>query len=131
MVAARSNLEPITSTISKRRLNFFDVPLALDRTVGNQSLQVYASLRSAILDGRLVAGSRLPSSRSLADQLSVRRNAIVGAYEHLLSDGLVEARIGDGTYVTSRLPTRADQITVAPFVVAAHRRGAFALGQTY
>ena len=55
----------------------------------------------------------------------------MGAYEHLLSDGLVETRIGDGTYVASRLPTRADQITVAPFVVAANRRGAFALGQTY
>jgi DNA-binding transcriptional MocR family regulator len=105
--------------------------LGLDRTVGNQSLQVHASLRSAILDGRLVAGLRLPSSRSLADQLSVRRNAIVGAYEHLLSDGLVETRVGDGTYVASRLPTRADQITVAPFVVAANQRGAFALGQTH
>jgi GntR family transcriptional regulator/MocR family aminotransferase len=131
MVAARSNWERITSTTSKRRHHVLDVPLGLDRTIGNQSLQVHASLRSAILDGRLVAGLRLPSSRSLADQLSVRRNAIVGAYEHLLSDGLVEARIGDGTYVASRLPTRVDQITVAPFVVAANRRGAFALGQTH
>lgn len=131
MVAARSNWEPITSTTSKRRHHVLDVPLGLDRTVGNQSLQVHASLRSAILDGRLVAGLRLPSSRSLADQLSVRRNAIVGAYEHLLSDGLVETRVGDGTYVASRLPTRADQITVAPFVVAANQRGAFALGQTH
>jgi GntR family transcriptional regulator/MocR family aminotransferase len=131
MVAARSNLEPITPTTSKRRRNVLDVPLGLDRTIGNQSLQVHASLRSAILDGRLAAGLRLPSSRSLADQLSVRRNAIVGAYEHLLSDGLVDARIGDGTYVASRLPTRVDQITVAPFVAAPNPRGAFALGQTY
>ena len=131
MVAARSNWEPITSTTSKSRLNVLDVPLGLDRTVGNQSLQVHASLRNAIIDGRLVAGLRLPSSRNLADQLGIRRNAIVGAYEHLLSDGLVKTRIGDGTYVASRLPTRADQITVAPFVVAANRCGAFALGQTY
>lgn len=131
MVAARSNWEPNTSTNSKQRLNVLDVPLGLDRTIGNQSLQVHASLRSAILDGRLVAGLRLPSSRNLANQLSVRRNAVVGAYEHLLSDGLVETRIGDGTYVASRLPTRAEQIIVAPFVVAANRRSAFALGQTY
>jgi GntR family transcriptional regulator / MocR family aminotransferase len=89
MVAARSNLEPITSTTLKRRNKALDVPLGLDRTIGNQSLQVHASLRGAILDGRLAAGLRLPSSRSLADQLSVRRNAIVGAYELLLSDGLV------------------------------------------
>ena len=124
-------MEPITSTTSRRRHSVLDVPLGLDRTIGNQSLQVHASLRSAILDGRLVAGLRLPSSRNLADQLGVRRNAIVGAYEHLLSDGLVETRIGDGTYIASRLPTRADPVTVAPFVVAANRRGAFALGQTY
>jgi GntR family transcriptional regulator / MocR family aminotransferase len=131
MVAARSNLEPITSTTLKRRNKALDVPLGLDRTIGNQSLQVHASLRGAILDGRLAAGLRLPSSRSLADQLSVRRNAIVGAYELLLSDGLVEARIGDGTYVASLLPTRANQNTPAPFVVPANPRGAFALGQTY
>jgi GntR family transcriptional regulator/MocR family aminotransferase len=131
MVAARSNSEAITPTTSKRRHDVLDVPLRLDRTIGNQSLQVHASLRSAILDGRLVAGLRLPSSRSLADQLSVRRNAIVGAYEHLLSDGLVEARVGDGTYVASIVPTRVNQIRAAPFVVPAIRRGAFALGQTY
>jgi GntR family transcriptional regulator/MocR family aminotransferase len=107
------------------------MPLQLDRSQGNQSRQVHASLRAAILDGRLVAGLRLPSSRYLADQLGVRRNAIVGAYEHLLSDGLLEARIGAGTYVASRLPPRLDPTVAAPFAVAPYRRAAFALGQTY
>ena len=35
----------------------------------------------------------------LAEQLGVRRNAVVAAYEQLLSDGLAEARHGAGTYV--------------------------------
>ena len=131
MLVSRSNSEPITSTIFKRRNKVLDIPLRLDRTIGNQSLQVHASLRSAILDGRLIAGLRLPASRSLADQLRVRRNAIVSAYEHLLSDGLVEARIGDGTYVASHLPTRVDHVAVAPIVIPANPGRAFALGQTY
>ncbi len=105
--------------------------MQLDRRLGSQPLQVHASLRAAILDGRLIAGLRLPSSRYLAEQLGVRRNAIVGAYEHLLSDGLLEARVGDGTYVASRLPPRLDRTVAAPFAVAPYRRGAFALGQTH
>ena len=121
----------VSPTTLGRRNHVLDIPLELDRTVGTQSLQVHASMRSAILAGRLIAGTRLPSSRALAAQLGVRRNAIVGAYEHLLSDGLVEARVGAGTYVASRLPNRTGQVEVAPFVVAASRRGAFALGQTY
>jgi GntR family transcriptional regulator/MocR family aminotransferase len=107
------------------------MPLQLDRSLGSQPLQVHASLRAAILDGRLAAGLRLPSSRYLAEQLGVRRNAIVGAYEHLLSDGLLEAHVGDGTYVASRLPPRLDRTVAAPFALAPYRRGAFALGQTH
>src|SRR5580698_10303278 len=83
MVGGRSTLEAITPTTLQRRRGALDVPLNLDRAHGNRSLQVHASLRAAILDGRLVAGLRLPSSRDLAAQLAVRRNAIVGAYEHL------------------------------------------------
>ena len=107
------------------------MPVQLDRSLGSQPLQVHASLRAAILDGRLIAGLRLPSSRYLADQLGVRRNAIVGAYEHLLSDGLLEARVGDGTYVASQLPPRLDRTVEAPFALAPYRCGAFALGQTH
>ena len=74
-----------------------DVPLRLDEAGGSQSSRVHAGLRAAVLDGRLAAGLRLPSSRALAEQLGVRRNAVVVAYELLLSDGLAEARVGDGT----------------------------------
>ncbi|MDP9375531.1 MAG: GntR family transcriptional regulator, partial [Chloroflexota bacterium] len=36
--------------------------------------QVYDGLRGAILAGRLVAGTRLPSTRALATELRVSRN---------------------------------------------------------
>ena len=83
-----------------------DLPLRLDRAAGNQALQVYGGLRGAILDGRLAAGLRLPSTRALAQQFGVKRNAVVIAYEHLQSDGLADARTGSGTFVAA-LPAPA------------------------
>jgi GntR family transcriptional regulator / MocR family aminotransferase len=130
MVGERSTLEANTPTTFKQGRGALDVPLHLDHAHGNLSLQVHASLRSAILNGRLVAGLRLPSSRDLASQLGVRRNTIVGAYEHLLSDGLIEARIGDGTYIAARLPPRPDRTAAALVAAAPPRRGIFALGHT-
>ena len=47
--------------------------------------QVYAAVRRAILDGVLVPGARLPSSRALADDLSVSRTTTLQAYEQLLA----------------------------------------------
>jgi GntR family transcriptional regulator/MocR family aminotransferase len=131
MVGGRSTLEAITPTTLQRRRSALDVPLNLDRAHGNRSLQVHASLRAAILDGRLVAGLRLPSSRDLAAQLAVRRNAIVGAYEHLHSDGLIEARIGDGTYVAAHLPPRPGRSAAAPVAGTQAPGGIFALGHTH
>src|SRR5258708_21814119 len=74
---------------------------------------------------------KLPSSRALAEQLGVRRNAIVAAYEHLFSDGLIEARHGAGTYVAAQLPARPAATPAAPFRIAQPRRRAFALGHTF
>src|ERR1700761_9056376 len=123
----------ILPTTSRRRQALLDLPLRFDTARGNQSLQVHASLRSAILEGRLTAGLRLPSSRDLAKQFRVRRNVVVAAYEHLLSDGLVEARIGAGTYVAAKLPARAQPAKPVSSASAAGpgARGPFALGRTY
>ncbi len=111
-----------------------DVPLQLDRAAGSQALQVYAGLRGAVLDGRLAAGLRLPSTRALADQLRVKRNAVVIAYEHLQSDGLAEARTGSGTFVAA-LPAPARRAkpaqTEVPARIARLPSKPFALGKTY
>ncbi len=120
-------------TTSKRREAALDVPLRLDRSQGNQALQVYAGLRSAILEGRLASGLLLPSTRALADQLRVKRNAVVIAYEHLQSDGLADARIGSGTFVAS-LPVPARRVKSARIVPETAKplpSRAFALGKTY
>jgi GntR family transcriptional regulator/MocR family aminotransferase len=125
---------PISTTTLKRRQTLLDLPLRLDPARGSQPLQVHASLRGAILEGRLTAGLRLPSSRDLARQLRVRRNVVVAAYEHLLSDGLVEARVGAGTYVAAELPSRArpaKAVLLSATVDGPGPRGPFALGRTY
>jgi len=108
-----------------------DLPIALDSSIRNQSARVHAALRSAIVEGRLQAGLQLPSSRSLAEQLGVRRNAIVAAYEHLASDGLLEARHGAGTYVAKDLPMPVGEASPVELSFAPPRRRAFALGHTF
>ena len=107
-----------------------DLPVQLDPSIRNQSRQVHAALRSAIVDGLLLPGLKLPSSRALAEQLKVRRNTIVAAYEHLLSDGLIEARHGAGTYVAANLPSLPSVSPAAATHLEPIQHSAFALGHT-
>lgn len=62
--------------------------------------QVYAQLRRAIEQGSLRAGTRLPPSREHASSLGVSRNTVLWAVQRLQAEGYVEARVGDGTYVS-------------------------------
>jgi GntR family transcriptional regulator/MocR family aminotransferase len=64
------------------------------------SRQIYAQVRSAVLSGTLRAGTRVPSSRAMALQLSVARASVVSAYEQLLAEGYVESRHGSGTFIS-------------------------------
>ncbi|MCS7234545.1 MAG: PLP-dependent aminotransferase family protein, partial [Armatimonadota bacterium] len=61
-------------------------------------------LRSTILEGRLRAGTRLPSTRALAASLGCSRTLVTRAYEELAAEGFVEARRGSGTYVCADFP---------------------------
>jgi len=61
--------------------------------------QLYDQLRQAILEQRLPAGTRLPSTRTLARTLGVSRNTVLNAYEALIADALLVARKGSGTHV--------------------------------
>jgi DNA-binding GntR family transcriptional regulator len=63
--------------------------------------QVYDQVRQAILDEKLPAGARLPSTRALARALGVSRNTVLNAYEALVADALLAARRGSGTHVSS------------------------------
>lgn len=67
--------------------------------------QIYAGYREAIVDGRLRAGERIPSTRALAAELGVSRQPVLEAFEQLLAEGYCEGRHGSGTYVASELPS--------------------------
>jgi len=66
--------------------------------------RLYNALRAAMLEGRLPAGARLPSTRALAAQLGVARGTVVAVFEQLTSEGYVTGRVGSGTAVAPRLP---------------------------
>ncbi len=66
--------------------------------------QVYDSVRRAILEGRLPARERLPSTRSLAMELGVSRRTVLLAYDQLLAEGYIVGKVGSGTFVAPELP---------------------------
>jgi GntR family transcriptional regulator / MocR family aminotransferase len=63
---------------------------------------VYAQLRAAILDGRLVPESKLPGERQSALFFGVSRNTVARVYTRLAIEGLVRSRQGSGTYVAPK-----------------------------
>jgi GntR family transcriptional regulator / MocR family aminotransferase len=65
---------------------------------------LYGQIRSAILQGRLSAGAKLPATRQAVAVFKVSRNTLAKAYELLLREGLVQARRGSGTYVIEPTP---------------------------
>jgi DNA-binding transcriptional regulator YhcF (GntR family) len=64
------------------------------------SLQIVGQLQEAIETDRLVRGTGLPSTGSLARTLGVSRNTVLTAYEELVSRGLLRSRRGAGMYVS-------------------------------
>ena len=66
--------------------------------------QLYDRLRVAILSGNLRPGSKLPSTRGMAQELGLARNTVMTAYGQLLAEGYLEGELGSGTYVCKALP---------------------------
>ncbi len=64
--------------------------------------QLYEALRRAILEGKLIAGHRLPPSRELAQGLQLSRNTVVAALNQLNVEGLLTSHVGRGTFVSDR-----------------------------
>jgi GntR family transcriptional regulator/MocR family aminotransferase len=87
-----------------REATSFPLSLPAPPSTGGLYRWLYEELRSAILDGRLRPGARLPASRDLAAAYGLARATIVTAFDQLKSEGYVEGRSGSGTYVSQVLP---------------------------
>lgn len=87
------------------------------RIVGRHDLagQVYRQLRTSIDEGRLVDGTRLPSTRDLAAQLCVSRKTTLEAFDRLIAEGYLVTRRGEGTYVQA---SRQAAVATPPPILA-------------
>src|SRR5579862_4162325 len=100
------------------------LPLSLHAPAAGTSLYrwLYEEMRSAILEGRLQPGARLPATRDLAESYGLSRPTIVTAFEQLKSEGYVEGRVGSGTYVSRVLPEQLLHAAKAAQVKSLPRR---------
>jgi len=69
--------------------------------------RIAEDLRVKIASGTLASGAQLPTELELSDAYAASRNTIRDAIRRLISQGLVETRQGQGTFVTR---------TIDPFV---------------
>ncbi|MEW7312015.1 PLP-dependent aminotransferase family protein [Buttiauxella gaviniae] len=82
--------------------------------------QIARQLKQAISDGELAAGSRLPSSRTMALELGVARATVENAYGELVAQGWLDRRGQAGTFISPSATTGANN----PASVASHPQGA-------
>ncbi len=66
-------------------------------------VQLVEGVRHALTVGTLRPGERLPTVRTLAEELVVAPNTVVKAYNELQRAGLIESRPGVGTVVAVNL----------------------------
>jgi GntR family transcriptional regulator/MocR family aminotransferase len=95
-------------------------PVLLDRAGGVPlTAQLSGQLRQAVLDGRIGAGDRLPSTRALALSLGVSRTVVTDAYAQLYAEGWLQGRHGSGTFVAAGAAGAADAVGGALGVASA------------
>jgi GntR family transcriptional regulator / MocR family aminotransferase len=99
---------------------------ALSRGRAALHRQIYDHFRTAIANGQLRPGDRLPSVRGLAQQLTVARGTVDTAYAMLAGEGYIVARRALGTAVSPALPSpakgNAGERRIAPALQGETRR---------
>ncbi|GGS13696.1 MULTISPECIES: MocR-like transcription factor YczR [Streptomyces] len=79
---------------------------------GPAYLALAKAFRALITDGRLPAGTRIPSERVLAAQCRIGRNTVTAAYSLLRTEGYLEGHRGAGTFTA--LPPGHQRVRTAP-----------------
>ncbi|WP_217558362.1 PLP-dependent aminotransferase family protein [Paenibacillus sp. GbtcB18] len=90
----------------------------------HKNTALYRALRESIVEGRLESGSKLPSSRELAEIYGISRGLVTQVYEMLMSEGYVEGKPGKGTFVAYRSDQAAgtDSSSEEPLLMSAWGR---------
>jgi GntR family transcriptional regulator len=76
--------------------------------------QIAEDLRTQIESGTLAPGAQLPTELELRDRYASSRNTIRDAIKRLTSQGLVETRPGQGTFVTRMIDPFVTTLTGDP-----------------
>ncbi len=63
-------------------------------------LQVINSIKTDIINGRIICGQKLPSSRDLAVEYTINPNTAARVYQELEREGVCYTKRGMGTFVT-------------------------------
>ena len=94
--------------------------------VEGKARRVYLQLRDEIANGRVRDGDILPGESRMAEVYGVSRVTVRRALGALVSDGVIEKRVGSGSVVTSRASPEplvaADMATLIPQIVEMGRR---------
>ncbi|WP_123025508.1 GntR family transcriptional regulator [Mycolicibacterium stellerae] len=94
---------------------------------------LFDQLRSQIIEGirngRLTPGTRLPTVRELASELSMAVNTVARAYRELESAGILETRGRFGTFVARTDPADAAMATAAHTYATAAKALGIAKGE--
>jgi DNA-binding transcriptional MocR family regulator len=74
--------------------------------------RIVDALAADIASGRLVRGQRLPTHRALAEALDIDLTTVTRAYGEARRRGLLEARVGQGTFVSETTARAASELPV-------------------
>jgi GntR family transcriptional regulator/MocR family aminotransferase len=81
--------------------------IRLDRTApAALGRQIHAAIRAMVLEGTLLPGARLPSSRALAESWGLARNTVVAALDRLAAEGFLNPARGSGVFVADVVGAR-------------------------
>ncbi len=106
--ARRSTLQKETKPLpgSIQRGSSFDLAVAPIAKGDTRQAWVAGQVREQILSGALAVGSRVPSTRALAQRLGVGRSTVEVAFDQLRAEGYLASIVGSGTYVSAVVPDR-------------------------
>ncbi|WP_307664405.1 GntR family transcriptional regulator [Streptomyces sp. V1I1] len=87
--------------------------------------QLRAQISTQARAGRLPVGYKLPTVRGLAEELGLAANTVAKAYRALESDGVIETRGRNGTFVAAAgdAAERQAATAAAAYAEQAHRLG--------
>ena len=84
------------------RVSMYQVGITLKESKVPYYQQICDAIRNQVKKGNLRAGERLPSTRLLAENLSVSRSTVQFAYDQLCAEGYIESRDRSGYYLADR-----------------------------